>query len=54
MRGFLMRPHPDLGRPGVVCPYVSLAAKAELAWIATSGASDEEEVHTVMREAVRV
>ena len=53
MRGFLMRPHPDLGRPGLVCPYVSLSAKADLVWIATSDASDEQGIHTLMRAAVR-
>jgi hypothetical protein len=53
MRAYLMRPHPDLGRPGAVCPYTPLAAKADLALIGVSEATDEDEIHAVMREAVQ-
>jgi hypothetical protein len=52
MRAYLMRPHPDLGRAGAVCPYTPTAAKADLARIGVSEAAEVDEVHAVMREAV--
>jgi len=29
IRGFLARPHPQLGRPGLVCPFVPAALKLD-------------------------
>lgn len=53
MRAFLMRPHPDLGRVGAVCPYTAIAARADLIRIAWSPARDEGEIHAQMRTALR-
>ena len=53
IRAYLMRPHADLGRPGAVCPYTPLAAKTDLALIGVSQADDQDEIHSIMREAVR-
>ena len=53
MRAYLMRPHPDLGRSGAVCPYTPLAARADLALIGSSEATDADDIHATMREAVR-
>lgn len=34
IRGFLARPHPQLGRPGLVCPFVPTALKLDTIWLA--------------------
>ncbi|MEH2022752.1 DUF6875 domain-containing protein [Nostoc sp.] len=34
VKSFLVRPHPDLGRPGVVCPFVPHALKSNNIWLA--------------------
>ncbi len=52
MRAYLMRPHPDLGRPGAVCPYTATSAKTDLALIGASAAQDEDAIYEVMRSAV--
>lgn len=52
VRSYLMRPHPDLGRAGAVCPYTPIAAKLGLARIGVSAARDEDAIYAVMREAV--
>src|SRR5436309_2053658 len=31
---YVMKPHPNLGRPGVVCPYVPPAMKLNSVWLA--------------------
>ena len=54
VRAYLMRPHPDLGRAGAVCPYTSTSAKIGLTRIAVSSARAEEAVFAAMREAVGV
>jgi len=33
IRDFLARPHPQLGRPGLVCPFVPLALKLDTIWL---------------------
>ena len=33
IRGFLARPHPELGRPGLVCPFVPGALKIDSIWL---------------------
>lgn len=33
IRGFLARPHPQLGRPGLVCPFVPGALKLDTIWL---------------------
>lgn len=34
IRGFLARPHPQLGRPGLVCPFVPTAMALDTIWMA--------------------
>jgi len=34
IRGFLARPHPQVGRPGSVCPFVPTALKLDTIWLA--------------------
>lgn len=34
IRGFLARPHPQLGRPGLVCPFVPTALALDTIWMA--------------------
>jgi hypothetical protein len=34
IRYFLARPHPQLGRPGLVCPFVPTALKLDTIWLA--------------------
>ena len=52
MRLYLMRPHPDLGRTGAVCPYTPTSAKADLALVGASSAEGEDEIYATMREAI--
>jgi hypothetical protein len=52
MRAYLMRPHPDLGRTGAVCPYTATSAKVDLALVGASSAQGEDEIYEEMREAV--
>jgi Domain of unknown function (DUF6875) len=51
-RAYLSRPHPDLGRPGPVCPYVPRSLRSSHFWVtAHHGAQPEpaELVQTVRR-----
>ncbi|HYI11614.1 MAG TPA: hypothetical protein VEK57_21330 [Thermoanaerobaculia bacterium] len=50
IRQFLARPHPDLGRPGPVCPFVPSAITQDKIWLSTVnlGPSDRP----AMREVV--
>ncbi|MEH2467138.1 DUF6875 domain-containing protein [Nostoc sp.] len=34
VKSFLVKPHPDLGRPGVICPYLPYALKSNNIWLA--------------------
>lgn len=56
VRGYLMRPHPDLGRTGHVCPFTAQAARLSLMRIGASQlkASDGPAILATMREAMRV
>jgi hypothetical protein len=51
-RGYLSRPHPDLGRPGPVCPYTTQSLRSSRFWVtAHRGArpAPAELVRTVLR-----
>jgi hypothetical protein len=52
VRGYLMRPHPDLGRPGAVCPFTPAAARLDAIRVGSSPARDEDAIHRVMRRAL--
>ncbi len=52
VRSYLMRPHPDLGRPGPVCPFTNGADRLNLIRIACSASSDDIGVGAAMREAL--
>lgn len=52
VRGYLMRPHPDLGRPGAVCPFTPTAARLDTIRVGSSAARDEDAIHRVMRRAL--
>lgn len=51
VRGYLMRPHPDLGRPGHVCPFTAQAARLSLLRIGVSplDSADEAAILRTMR-----
>jgi hypothetical protein len=34
VRNYLAQPHPDLGRPGLVCPFIPLALRMDSIWMA--------------------
>ena len=53
VRGFLMRPHPDLGRTGHVCPFTAQAARLSLLRIGVERADAEAAIGRTMREAMR-
>ncbi len=40
VREFIMRPHPRLGRPGVVCPYVKLSLEAAIFYLSLTTLED--------------
>jgi len=53
VESYLMRAHPDLGRPGAVCPFTKQAAKIDTVRVAVSRAEagDEEEAFALIRRA---
>ena len=55
VRGYLMRPHPDLGRTGHVCPFTAQAARLSLVRIGVSpsSGSDGAAILATMRDAMR-
>ena len=55
VRGYLMRPHPDLGRTGHVCPFTAQAARMALLKIGLSqlGAADAPAILATMNDALR-
>ena len=55
VRGYLMRPHPELGRAGHVCPFTAQAARLSLVRIGTSPLADGDDaaILATMREAMR-
>ena len=40
MQGYLSRPHPQLGRPGPVCPFTGPAIAKRMVWAAIIGGTD--------------
>ena len=52
VRTYLMRPHPDLGRDGAVCPYTPVSVRAGLAIVGSDEARDEEGIFAAMRQAI--
>ena len=55
VRQYLMRPHPDLGRTGHVCPFTAKAARLDLLRIGISplGAADRGRILGTMRDAIQ-
>ena len=55
VRSYLMRPHPDLGRTGHVCPFTAQATRLSLLQIGVStlGADDGAAIRAVMDAALR-
>ena len=55
VRQYLMRPHPDLGRGGHVCPFTAKAARLALLRIGISplGAADRHRILQTMQDAMR-
>ena len=41
-RSYLSRPHPELGRPGPMCPYVPSALRSQLMWVAVQPGVPED------------
>jgi len=52
VRGYLMRPHSDLGRAGAVCPFTPVSARLDALLVGASRATGEEEIFAVMRRAL--
>ena len=52
VRSYLMRPHPQLGRPGAVCPFTSAAARMDAIRVGSSPARTQEAVDRTMRQAL--
>ena len=54
VRGYLMRPHPELGRPGHVCPFTAQAARLSLLRIGVSplGGAEEAAILRTMQGAL--
>lgn len=53
---FIVRPHCELGRAGVVCPFVPSSLKIDVLWpnTAVSGASSEHEMCQVAKHYMKV
>lgn len=51
VEGYLMEAHPDLGRPGAVCPFTRQAARLDTVrlGICKAGPDDEDSVFTLIR-----
>ena len=52
VRGYLMRPHAELGRAGAVCPFTSASSRLDLLLVGSSRAKDEEEIFAIMGRAI--
>lgn len=50
VREFLAKPHPDLGRPGAVCPFVPRALQLDTIWMAVARpeSPDPEEIKKII------
>jgi hypothetical protein len=53
IRGYLMQPHPRVGRAGVVCPFTPITARMDVIRIGLSPAREEEAILRNMTEAMR-
>jgi hypothetical protein len=53
---YLSTPHPDLGRPGAVCPYVRAALRTDTMWFAEAHTehADSEQLDATLMEFARV
>jgi hypothetical protein len=47
MRSFVVRPHPELGRPGPVCPFVPGSIERQTLWFATERIAGRGVPHVV-------
>ena len=47
VRTFILRPHPDLGRAGSVCPFVPVAVERKRHWLAAEQLADHDTQHVV-------
>ncbi|GAB4585116.1 DUF6875 domain-containing protein [Nocardia sp. IFM 10818] len=57
MADHLLQPHPDLGRPGPVCPFMRHSAARELVWAGCAAGGDAlpmEGLHEIVEDAVEV
>ncbi len=56
VRHYLMRPHPDLGRTGHVCPFTAKAVRLALLriGISSSGPADRHHILQTMQDAMQV
>lgn len=57
MTDHLFRPHPELGRPGPVCPFVRISAERRLVWAGSAAGGDalpSERMHRVIDDAFEV
>jgi len=52
VRSYLMRPHPELGRLGAVCPYTPTAARLDAIRVGSSPVQSEAAIHCVMSLAL--
>jgi hypothetical protein len=53
VRDFCARSHPDLGRPGPVCPFVPEALRIDAVWLTTIRTGHEQEEQSVVQDAVQ-
>ncbi|MBF6181175.1 DUF6875 domain-containing protein [Nocardia otitidiscaviarum] len=57
MADHLAQPHPELGRPGPVCPFVRHSADRQVVWAGCASGGDgltEERMHSVLDDAFEV
>ena len=53
---YVMKPHPNLGRPGVVCPYVPPAMKLNSVWLAMvhTDLAAEADLYSIVEKYLRI
>ncbi|MFC9896426.1 DUF6875 domain-containing protein [Nocardia sp. NPDC127579] len=57
MTDHLPQPHPELGRPGPVCPFVRQSANRRLVWAGAAAGGDElsaQRMHDIVEDALEV
>ena len=52
-RAYLMRPHPELGRAGAVCPFTPISARLDALLVGSSAARDVGAIFRTMGDALR-